>query len=354
MNCMKISNKNIGDGHPVFIIAEASSNHGHDIKRAKKMIDIAAEAKADAVKFQLFMAEKISADTDDPRTIVRTKTFVKKPTKLIDLYRANEFPREWLKELVAYAHAKKILFMATPFDNEAVDLLEAVGAPAHKVASYELLDVPLLRKIASTRKPVIVSTGAATLSEVEYSVDTLTKAGAKDIIILHCSSVYPTPAEHTNLRAMQTMQNVFPEHVIGYSDHTLGIAVPIAAVALGAKVIEKHFMLDDGVHTVDDKFSLNPTELKQMVSSIRMAEQAFGSSRKAPSILEKNEKLKARRSLWVICDIKKGEKLTEKNVASLRPALGLSPMFYDTVMGAKASRTLKKGKPLEWNDILQK
>ncbi|MBI2045814.1 MAG: pseudaminic acid synthase [Parcubacteria group bacterium] len=351
---MKIGNKNVGDGNRVFIIAEASSNHGKDIKRAKKMIDVAAEARADAVKFQLFTAEKISADTDDPRTIVRTPTFVKKPTKLIDLYRENEFPREWLKELALYARAKKILFMATPFDNEAVDLLEAVGAPAHKVASYELLDVPLLRKIASTGKPVIVSTGAATLSEVEYAVDVLTKAGAKDIIILHCSSVYPTPPEHTNLKAMQTMQSVFPEHVIGYSDHTLGIAISITAVALGAKVIEKHFMLDDGVHTVDDKFSLNPSELKQMVSSIRMAEQSLGSSRKAPSVLEKNEKLKARRSLWVIRDIKKGEKLTEKNIASLRPALGLSPMFYDLVMVAKASRHLKKRKPLEWGDILQK
>lgn len=338
----------------MFIIAEASSNHGKDINRAKKMIDVAAEAGADAVKFQLFTAEKISADTDDSRTIVRTPTFVKKPTKLIDLYRENEFPREWLKELVSYAQTKEILFMATPFDNEAVDLLEAVGAPAYKVASYELLDVPLLRKIAVTRKPVIVSTGAATLSEVEYSVDVLTKAGAKDIIILHCSSVYPTPPEHTNLKAMQTMQHVFPEHVIGYSDHTLGIAIPITAVALGAKVIEKHFMLDDGVHTVDDKFSLNPTELKQMVSSIRAAEQSFGSSRKAPSALEKKEKLKARRSLWVIRDIKKGEKLNIKNIASLRPALGLSPVFYDTAIGAKATRSLKKGRPLEWNDILQK
>lgn len=338
----------------MFIIAEVSSNHGKDINRAKKMIDVAADAGADAVKFQLFIAEKISADTDDSRTIVSTPTFVKKPTKLIDLYRENEFPRKWLKELVAYARAKKILFMATPFDNEAVDLLEGVGAPAHKVASYELLDVPLLRKIAGTRKPVIVSTGAATLGEVEYSIDVLTKAGAKDIVILHCSSVYPTPPEHTNLKAIQTLQSVFPEHIIGYSDHTLGIAIPITAVALGAKVIEKHFMLDDGVHTVDDKFSLTPAELAQMVSSIRMAEQSFGSSRKAPSILERNEKLKARRSLWVIKDIKKGEKLTEKNIASLRPALGLSPMFYDLAIGANASHSLKKGKPLEIGDVIQK
>jgi pseudaminic acid synthase len=350
---MKIGNKNVGVGHRVFIIAEASSNHGKDINRAKKMIDVAADAGADAVKFQLFIAEKISADTDDSRAIVRTPTFVKKPTKLIDLYRENEFPREWLNELVSYARAKKIIFMATPFDNEAVDLLEDVGAPAHKVASYEMLDVPLLRKIASTGKPVIISTGAATLSEAEDSVDVLTKAGAKDIIILHCSSVYPTPPEHTNLNAIRTMQHTFPEHIIGYSDHTIGITISVTAVALGAKVIEKHFMLDDGVHTVDDKFSLRPSELKHMVSSIRVVESSFGSSHKGPSILERNEKLKARRSLWVIKDIKKGEKLTEKNIASLRPALGLSPMFYDTVMGAKATRSLKKGKPLDIGDVLQ-
>lgn len=351
---MQIANRSIGEGYRVFIIAEASSNHGKDINRAKKMIDVAADAGADAVKFQLFIAEKISADTDDSRTIVRTPTFVKKPTKLIDLYRENEFPREWLQELVSYARMKNILFMATPFDNEAVDLLEAAGAPAHKVASYELLDVSLLRKIASTGKPVIISTGAATLGEIEYSLDVLTQAGAKDIAILHCSSIYPTPPEHTNLRAMQTMQNVFPEFIIGYSDHTLGVTIPIAAVALGAKIIEKHFMLDDGVPTVDGMFSLNPAELKQMVFAIRMTEQAFGSSRKGPSVLEKTEKLKARRSLWVIRDVKEGEVLTVENIASLRPALGLPPIFYDLAIGRKASRLLRKGKPLEWDDILQK
>lgn len=348
---IKIGNKTLGPEHPCFIIAEASSNHGGDINRAKKMIEAAAWASADAVKFQVFSADKIAANTDDPRTIVRAdekSVFVKKDTKLIDLYRENELPRSWLPELAKYAIEKSIIFFATPFDDEAVDQLEAVHVPAYKIASYELLDVPLLRKVASTNKPIIISTGMAHLGDIEFALQTLK---SNQTLILHCNSTYPVQAENVNLRAMETLRLAFPHCIIGFSDHTLGIAIPQAAVVLGAKVIEKHFYLDDGIHTVDDQFSITPNEFKQMVTNIRLIEAAIGSTEKKPSKIEEKEKVQARRSLWVIKDIKSGEKFDEQNIGCLRPGIGLPSQHYDIVIGKKAIRSLKAGKPLEWEDF---
>ncbi len=354
---VKISDRTIGEGHPCFIIAEASSNHGGDIERAKKMIEAAAWAGADAVKFQVFTAEKIAANTDDPRTIVRADekaVFVDKDTKLIDLYRKNELPRHWLPELARYAKENSIIFLATPFDEEAVDQLESVHVPAYKNASYELMDVPLLRKMATTKKPIILSTGMATLGDIEFALETIDGVNKSDVIILHCNSTYPVPLENINLRAMKTLQNAFPHCPIGFSDHSLGITIPLAAVAMGANVIEKHFYLDDGVHTVDDKFSLTPQELKEMVDGIRSIEKAFGSTEKTPSVIEKWEKIQARRSLWVVKDIEEGSTITADNVQSLRPGIGLSPQYYDIIMGKRVVRTLRAGKPLEWTDVMEK
>lgn len=351
---IKIGEHAVGGESPCFIIVEASSNHGRDLRRAKKMIEVAAESGADAIKFQLFTAEKIAADTDDPRTIVRSAekgVFVDKDTKLIDMYRAVELPREWLPELADFAKTQGILFLATPFDAEAVDLLEQIDAPAYKVASYELLDVPLLRKIASTKKPVILSTGMAILGEIEFSLQTLQTNHA---IILHCNSTYPVPPENVNLRAMETLSRAFPQCVIGFSDHSLGTCIPLAAAARGAKVIEKHFFLDDGVRTLDDKFSLTPAELKKLIQEIRSVEQALGTSEKKPSPLEEREKIQARRSLWIVKDIQEGELLTSQNIESLRPGIGLSPRYYDLVIGKKATHPLKAGHPLEWQDLTVK
>lgn len=352
---VKIGDRTIGEGHPCFIIAEASSNHGGDIERAKKMIEAAAWAGADAVKFQVFTAEKIAANTDDPRTIVRADekaVFVDKDTKLIDLYRKNELPRDWLPELARYAKEKGIIFLATPFDDEAVDQLEAIDVPAYKNASYELMDVPLLRKMATTKKPIILSTGMATLGDIEFALDTIKKVNDSKVIILHCNSTYPVPVENINLRAMKTMQDAFPKCPIGFSDHSLGIAIPLAAVAMGAHVIEKHYYLDDGVHTVDDKFSLTPQQLKEMVDGIRSIEKALGSTEKKPSAIEEWEKVQARRSLWVVKDIEEGEKISPDNVQSLRPGIGLPSQYYDVIMGKQVTRNLKAGKPLEWVDVM--
>jgi pseudaminic acid synthase len=348
---IKIGDRIIGPQSACFIIAEASSNHGGDLQRAKKMIEVAASAGADAIKFQVFTADKIAANTDDPRTIVRASeksVFVKKDTKLIDLYRENELPRSWLPELSRYARENSIIFFATPFDADAVDQLEQINVPLYKIASYELLDVPLLRKIAATKKPIIISTGMANLGEIEFALHIVQ---SEQTIILHCTSTYPVPPENINLRAMETLRLAFPNNLIGFSDHTLGISVPLAAVALGAKVIEKHFYLDDGVHTVDDKFSVTYSEFKKMVEGIRLIEKALGSSEKKPSSIEEKEKIQARRTLWVVKDIESGEEINSNNVACLRPGIGLSPQFYDLIMGKKASHRLTAGKPLEWEDL---
>lgn len=348
---IKLGNRIIGPEAPCFIIAEASSNHGGDIQRAKKMIEVAAQAGADAIKFQVFLADKIAANTEDPRTIVKAdekSVFVTKDTKLIDLYRENELPRAWLPELSQFAKEKSIIFFATPFDEEAVDLLEAINVPAYKVASYELLDVPLLRKIAATGKPIIISTGMANLGEIEFAQHIVQ---SKQLILLHCNSTYPVQADNINLRAMDTLKLAFPHCPIGFSDHSLGIAIPLAAVARGAKVIEKHFYLDDGISTVDDQFSLTPSEFKVMVDGIRCIEKALGSSEKKPSTQEEKEKTQARRSLWIVKDIEAGDVINSKNVECLRPGIGLSPQFYDLIMGKKASRRLNAGKPLEWDDF---
>lgn len=351
---IKIDHRTIGPESPCFIIAEASSNHGKDIQRAKKMIEMAASIGADAIKFQVFSADKIAADTDDPRTIVRAdekSIFVDKDTKLIDLYRENELPRSWLPELARYAKEHSIIFFATPFDEEAVDQLEEVNVPAYKIASYELLDVPLLRKIAATNKPIIISTGMANLGEIEFALKILQLEQPNKIIILHCNSTYPVPPENVNLRAMNTLRLAFPQCPIGFSDHSLGISIPLAAVVLGAKVIEKHFYLDDGIPTVDDQFSLTVNEFKKMVDDIRIIEKALGSSEKKPSQIEEKEKIQARRSLFVVKDIQPGEEINATNVECLRPGIGLSPQYYDLIMGKKASHHLAAGKPLEWEDL---
>jgi pseudaminic acid synthase len=346
MKYIKVGKRLIGEKQPCFVIAEASSNHGGSLRRAKKMIDVATWAGADAVKFQVFSAGTIAVDTQDPRTIVRQGVFVNKNTKFIDLYRSNELPRTWLPTLSDYAKAKGIMFLATPFDELAVNQLEAVGVPMHKIASYEMQDVLLLRKIAATKKPILLSTGMAYLQDIAASLEVLKRAESGPVVLLHCRSMYPTPPDQVDLRAMEAMKRKF--HLpVGFSDHTLGIGVPIAAAALGACVIEKHFKLDDGVQTVDSKFSLTPGQLEIMINGIREAQVALGTGKKTPTQAEKKEKLAGARSLWVVKTIRKGEKITHENVKSLRPGIGLSPMLIDQVLGKRSKKDIAKNSPLK-------
>lgn len=310
------------------------------------MIDVAKQTGADAVKFQVFSAQTIAADTQDPRTIVRRGVFVKKDTKLIDLYRSNELPRSWLPKLADYAKKLGIIFLATPFDEQAVDQLEAVGVPMHKVASYEMQDVPLLRKIAATKKPILLSTGMAYLQDIAASLGVLKRAESGPVVLLHCRSIYPTPVDQVDLLAMEVMRKRF-RLLVGFSDHTLGIGVPIAAASLGAVVVEKHFILNDGISTIDDKFSLTPQELKTMITAIREAQAALGSLIKKPTQAEVKEKLLVGRSLWVVEDIRRGEKFGLNNLKSLRPGIGLSPMLIDQVLGKRSKKDITKNSPLK-------
>lgn len=320
----------------VFIIAEAGVNHNGSMELAKKLIDAAVYAGVDAVKFQSFKADKLAS-----------KNSVKAKYQIENTGNAEETQYEMLKklelsyedhiELKNYCLEKNILFLSSAFDLDSIDVLEELKIPLYKVPSGEINNVPYLRKIARTGKPVIISTGMCEMEEIQFSVDTLKEAGCKDITILHCNTEYPTPMKDVNLKAMNHIKDVFKVKV-GYSDHTLGIEIPTAAVALGAEVIEKHFTLDKTMEGPDHVASLEPEELKAMVEAIRNIEAALGTGVKAPSKSEVKNKEIARKSIVARIPIKAGEELTEDNLIIKRPGNGLSPMMWDKVIGTKASK----------------
>lgn len=348
MISVKINNRYIGDGHPVFIIAEAGSNHDGDLEQAKRLIDVAVEAKADAVKFQTFTADKIAARTDDD--IMKLGDEYDTADNLYDLYKGLELPRKWQKELRDYAQVKGIIFLSTPFDYEAVEQLEELGMPAYKVASFECIDIPFLRYIARKNKPIILSTGMADLGEIEESLETIYKEGNNQVILLHCGICYPMPVEDVNLAAMDTMRQAF-QFPVGYSDHTLGITVPISAVARGAKLIEKHFTIDKNLPGPDHKFALEPDELKAMVKGIREAEAAIGSPIKRHVLVEEIHYQRGRRSIFAVQDIPAGTEITAEMIAVLRPGTGLKPKYFDLVIGRNARRDIKAYEPITWEQI---
>lgn len=344
-NDIKIDNKTINSQSEAFIIAELSANHGHDINIAKETIKGAKEAGADAIKLQTFTADTITIDCDNEYFRLNQGTIWDGRT-LYDLYKEAYTPWEWHEELIAYAKKLGIICFSSPFDKSAVDLLEKLDVPAYKVASFEITDIPLIEYIASKGKPVIMSTGIATLSDIEDAVNACRKAGNNKIILLKCTSSYPAKIEDANLLTMKNMRETFNVEV-GLSDHTLGSIVPTVSVALGAKVIEKHFILDKSIGGPDALFSLDKNEFKQMVDAVRDAEKAIGNV--DYSLSEKKEKnRKFARSLFVVKDIKKGEIFTEENVRSIRPGYGLSPKHYIDVLGKKAVKDIRKGSPLKW------
>lgn len=326
-----------------YVIAEAGSNHNRDITLAKKMIDIAKDAGADSVKFQFFTAEKIAADTPDPKVSINGVS----PQKF---YRDFETPRAWIPELISYCQKKGVTFSATPFDHDAVDLLEENDIGFFKVASFEIVDLPLLKKIARTQKPIILSTGMADLTDVKDALDTIYAEGNHRVILLHCGINYPLPFRDVNLRAMLTLKNEFGVPV-GYSDHTDGITVPVAAVALGAQVIEKHFTLSRNMPGPDHGFAIEPSGLKAMISAIRECEQALGSPEKKCLENEKIHYLRGRRSIFLSRDIRKGEILTPEDFTILRPGIGLMPKFLPELIGKPAKKDVKRAEPVGWDLI---
>ena len=343
---VKIAKRMIGEGEPCFIIAEAGSNHDGKLKQAKQLINIAASSGADAVKFQTFQADKIVARTKNG--IVKIDIAGSKT--LHELYKKAELPREWQSELADYARDKGIIFLSTPFDEEAVDDLDALGVPAFKVASFELTHLPLLKHIARKGKPVILSTAMANLGEIEEAIATISGGGNKQIILLHCGVGYPLRMEDVNLAAMDTLRQAFP-YPVGYSDHTMGITVPIAAVARGAKVIEKHFTISRDLAGPDHPFALEPHELKAMVQGIRDVEKAIGIPQKRLLDSEAVHYQRGRRSIFAAVDIPKGTIITEGMVDILHPAIGLEPKYLNIVIGRKAQVDIEAHEPITWDKI---
>jgi len=329
-----------------FIIAEAGVNHNGSVTIAKKLIDAAIKTGADAIKFQSFIADKI-VRRDAPKAEYQ-KRWTGQEESQYGMLKRLELSRDAHKTLIEYCKSKKIEFLSSPFDLDSIELLHKLGIRRFKIPSGEITNLPYLRRIGSLHAQVILSTGMAYIGEVEQALNALVSSGTEkdDIIILHCNTEYPTRMEDVNLRAMVTMRDVFKVKV-GYSDHTTGIEIPIAAVALGASAIEKHFTLDKKMEGPDHKASLDPVEFQNMVRAIRNIEKALGSSAKKPSRSEiKNRKI-VRKSIVALRNIRKGERFTEKNVGTKRPGNGTSPMEWDKVIGKKAKRDFQNDELIE-------
>jgi pseudaminic acid synthase len=332
----------------VYIIAELSANHNGSLERAIESIRAVAKTGADAVKLQTYMADTLTIDCDNEYFRISGGTLWDGRT-LYDLYKEAYTPWEWHAELQQVAHACGLKFFSTPFDDTAVDFLEKLNVPCHKVASFELVDIPLLKKIGSTKKPVIMSTGMASEEEIREALAALRSTGCPDVTLLKCTSAYPAKAEDANLNTIPDMAQKFGCKV-GLSDHTLGIAVPVAAVALGATVIEKHFTLSRADGGADSGFSLEPDEFRAMVGAVRTAEKALGKVQYGGSAGDEKSKV-FRRSLFVVKDITAGEVFTGENVRSIRPGYGLAPKYYEEILGRKAVCDVIRGTPLNREHI---
>jgi len=335
---IKIEDKLIGEEEHCFIIAEAGVNHNGNVELAKKLIDTAKDAGADAVKFQTFKAENVVIKNAEKTEYQKETTGAEESQ--YDMIKKLELTEYDFKELADYAKKRGILFLSSPFDKGSVDLLDGMNVPAFKIASGEITNFPLLRYIASKGKPIILSTGMSTLGEVEEALNVIGSEGVEDVILLHCVSNYPARIEDVNLRAMETLKQAF-KLPVGFSDHTLGITASIAAVALGACVIEKHFTLDRNLPGPDHKASLEPDELKEMVKAIRDIEKALGNGIKRPAKDEEEIKKVARRSIVAKVDIPEGAIITENMLGVKRPGTGIAPKYIDRIVGRKAKENIR-------------
>ncbi|MGA2852570.1 MAG: pseudaminic acid synthase [Verrucomicrobiota bacterium] len=341
-----IGKRRVGAGHPVYVVAELSANHGGNFQRAARTIRAMKAAGADAVKLQTYTADTLTIACDNKFFRIKGGTPWDGRT-LHELYQEAAMPWDWQPKLQKIAHEIGLDFFSTPFDAGAVDFLEELKVPVHKIASFELVDIPLIRKVAATGKPIIASTGMATIAEIKEALGAARKAGAKQIALLKCTSAYPAKPEEMNLRTLPDMAERFGVPV-GLSDHTMDIAAPVAAVALGACIVEKHFTLSRKFSGPDSAFSLEPDEFGKMVAAIRSAEKALGGVNYTISAGEKKSR-KFRRSLFVVENVKAGEPFTGENVRSIRPGDGLHTRHLDEVLGKKAARDVKRGTPMKRN-----
>ena len=347
----KIGNFNTVIENKVFIVAELSANHNHNYDLAVQSIKAIKECGADAVKVQTYTADTLTIDSDKDYFKIKQGTIWDGAT-LYQLYQTAYTPWEWQPKLKLLAEELGLIFFSTPFDKSSVDFLEDMNVPAFKIASFEIVDIPLIEYAASKGKPIIMSTGIATLSDIEEAVNACKRMGNDQIALLKCVSAYPTPLEDVNLRTIPNLADTF-KTVVGLSDHTLGISVAIASVALGACIIEKHLTLDRKLGGPDAAFSLEPAEFKAMVKSVREAEKALGEV--SYDLTEKMKKSREfSRSLFVVKDMRAGEVFTEENIRSIRPGYGLPPKYLKDVLGKRTTQDIKKGTPLSWELIKNK
>ena len=348
---VEISGREIGPEFRPFIIAEMSGNHNHSLERALQIVDAAAETGAHALKIQTYTPDTMTLDLSEGEFFVSDPSSLWKGTSLYKLYQEAHTPWEWHKPIFERARERGMIPFSTPFDETAVDFLENLGVPCYKVASFENTDLPLIRRVANTGKPLFISTGMATEAELDETVRAAREAGCKDLILLKCTSTYPATPDNINILTIPHMRELFGCEV-GLSDHTMGVGVAVASVALGATVIEKHFTLNRDDGGVDSTFSMEPAELAQLVLETGRAWQARGQVRYGPTEGEKKS-LAFRRSLYIVKDMKSGETLTRENLRAIRPGLGLPPKFFDQLLGRRVIRDVRRGTAATW-DLLGK
>ena len=341
---MKIGGRQVGAGSAPLVIAEMSGNHNQSLERALEIVDAAAQSGAHALKIQTYTAETMTIDIREGEFFISDEKSLWKGESLFDLYKKAYTPWEWHEAIFDRAKKHKMLAFSTPFDRTAVDFLEDLNVPCYKIASFENTDLPLIRYVAATGKPMIISTGMATFAELDETVDAARSAGCKDLVLLKCTSTYPSTPDDSNILTIPEMRSRYGCE-IGISDHTMGIGVSVAAVALGATVVEKHFTLQRSDGGVDSAFSMEPREMAQLVIETERAWKAMGKVQHGPTEKEKAS-LVFRRSLYVVADIKAGEKFTPTNLRAIRPGNGIAPKFYDEVIGKTAKRDIARGTPL--------
>lgn len=339
-----INNRNISDTEPPYIIAELSGNHNGSIDRAKLLIKTAKQSGAHAVKIQTYNADSMTIDCDRDDFIIKNGLW--KGYKLYDLYKEAHTPFEWHGELFEYARNLDITLFSSPFDENAVDLLNELDTPAYKIASFELTDLPLIKYVAKKGKPMLMSTGMASKEEISEAIEMARSSGCNSLLLFHCISSYPTPIEESNLKQIMELKKTFGI-LVGLSDHTLGNTAAITAIGLGACAIEKHFTLSRKEKGVDSDFSIEPEELKDLVRDTKDAWLSLGESGFNRSLEESKNKI-FRRSIYFICDIKAGEIISEKHIRRIRPGFGLPPKFFDSLIGKKINCDVKRGDPVFW------
>jgi pseudaminic acid synthase len=347
---ISIGGKYIGRSEKPFIIAEMSGNHNQSLERALKIVDLAAEAGADAVKLQTYTPDTMTLDIHTGEFFIETDTNLWKGQSLYNLYKEAYTPWEWHKEIFDRCKEHGMVAFSSPFDETAVDFLETLNVPAYKIASFENVDIPLIKKVAATGKPIIISTGMASVAEIDEAVSAVRSQGNDQIILLKCTSTYPATPENSNIATIPHMKETFQTEV-GLSDHTMGVGTSVAAITLGATVIEKHFTVSREEGGVDAAFSLEPHELKQLVVETERAWNSLGTVHYGPTKAEVSS-LEHRRSLYISQDLKQGDLLTKGNLRAIRPGHGLSPKYFDLVIGKTVKKDVAKGTPLNWDLLL--